>query len=318
MPNITQRIFYIVNYVFQYLYVIVIIIAMDELSEGQCEKLDKILNMFGDEDQLDADKVLAIEPNDRKASALLDLLVKKGFIIRVGETEERNLPLIINLEPAAYLFIENGGFMAIFKKRQTETATIVNIHNNGHNNVINTGNHSSVAAEFSKKVDADKTELGPHLEAELIYLDSGRRNTAYSTKNPIETDENGQSYYNLGFAIKPIIHWRLKWNYWLTVHNNSSYPAYNVKIDFISGQQFTNLTKLDKINNLQPGGNFRLDARYESYIESTSVEADEILSPRIPKALNGLCLQITYLDERRKNHITIITIDGQEVINIKK
>ena len=52
---------------------------MDELSEGQCEKLDKILNMFGDEDQLDADKVLAIEPNDRKASALLDLLVKKGL-----------------------------------------------------------------------------------------------------------------------------------------------------------------------------------------------------------------------------------------------
>lgn len=291
---------------------------MNELSESQSEKLDQILNIFGNDDQIDADKVLAIEPNDRKASALLDVLVKKGFIVRVGETIERNLPLIINLEPAAELFIERGGFMASFKKQQIGTAKIVNIHNNGHNNVINTGNHSSITAESRKTVDLEKIELGPYLEAELIYQDSGRRNDGYSTKNLLETDENGQSYYNLGFAIKPIIHWRLDWNYSLIIHNNSSYPAYNIKVDFTSEQQFTNLKKPDKINNLQPGSNLRLDARYESYIESTHVEADKLLRPRIPKVLNGLCLQITYLDERRRQHITLLTIEDQEIINIKK
>lgn len=291
---------------------------MNDLSESQCEKLDQILNMFGDEDHLDADKVLTIEPNDRKASALLDVLVRKGFIVRVGETIGRNLPLIVNIEPAAELFIENGGFMTDLKKRQTGAATVVNIHNNGHNNVINTGNHSTIAAEYKHAIDKDKAEPGPYLEADLRYHDSGRHSDGYSTKNPLEIDENGQQYYNVGYAVKPIIHWNLDWNYLLIIHNNSSYPAYNIKVDFLSDQQFTKLKKPDKINNLQPGDNLKLEAGYECRIESTHVEADELLRPRIPKALNGLCLQITYLDEGRRQHVTLVNIEDQEIVNVKK
>ncbi|NCD71842.1 hypothetical protein [Mucilaginibacter agri] len=299
---------------------------MNDLSENQCQQLDQILNMFGNNDHLDADKILTIEPSDRKASALLDVLVKKGFITRVGETIDRHLPLIIHLEPSTELFLENGGFMANFKKQQTytNTPTIVNIHNNGHNNVINTGDHSSIAAEFKKMAYADKmgndaeiSNLGPYLEADLRYHRKGRSNNGYSAKNSLEIDETGRPFYNIGFAIKPIIHWCLDWKYLLIIHNNSTYPAYNIKLDFISQQQFSKLEQPDKINNLQPGGNLPLNAEYECHIESTHVEADEILYPKIPRALNGLCLQISYLDERRKQHITFSTIADQEIVNIK-
>ena len=301
---------------------------MNELSESQCDKLDQILNMFGMEEHIDADKVLSVEPNERKANALLDFLVKKGFIIRIGEAIGRTLPLIINIEPAAELFIDNGGFMANFKNKRVTIVgepTIVNIHNSGNNNVINTGSNSSITAQLKPTTDTKvmsntlaTADPSPYLESDLQFHGSGRTNEGYSHKNPIEIDEEGQGVHVIGFANKPIIFWLLDWSYLLTIHNNSSYPAYNVNVDVISVQQFSRLTKPNKINNLQPGCQLQLEAEFKCRLESTHVEADELLRPRIPTALNGLCLQITYLDEMRRQHVTIVTIEDQEVNNVKK
>jgi hypothetical protein len=294
---------------------------MDDLNESQCEKLDQILSLFGDKDSLEADKVLTVESNERKANALIDMLVRRRFVSRVGEAIGRVLPLILNLNPNAELFIDNGGFLAEFKKQQIRYSvepTVINIHTNGHGNTINTGNHASLTTQSTVTSKEGDPEPGPYLEADLRYNSSGRSNDGYSDKNPIEIDEQGNAAYVVGLGSKPVIHWRLDWQYTLFIHNNSSYPAFNIKIEQISEQKFSSLSKLPKINNLQPMANLELDAEFEEYMESTHVEADLKLRPRIPETLNGLCLQLTYLDEKRKPHVTLVTIEDQEIVSTKK
>ena len=298
---------------------------MNDLNESQCGKLDQILRLFSEEDSIEADKILAIEPNQRKANALVDILARRQFVTRVGEAIGRELPIILNLNPIADIFIENGGFSSEFKKQQLlfgGKSTVINIHTTGHGNTINTGDNAAIAAEVrvnqSEKQKEGDPEPGPYLEADLRYNNSGRSNEGYSDKNPIEIDEQGNAAYIVGFASKPIIHWRLDWEYTLFIHNNSSYPAFNIKVEQVTGQKFTTLSKLPKINNLQPMANLELAAEFEDYMESTNVEADLELKPRIPAALNGLCLQLTYLDEKRIEHITLVTIEGQEIISTKK
>ena len=91
-----------------------------------------------------------------------------------------------------------------------------------------------------------------------------------------------------------------------------------LKVEQVTDQKFTNLSKLPKINNLQPMANLELAAEFVDYMESTNVEADLKLKPRIPAALNGLGLQLTYLDEKRQEHVTLVTIEDQEIISTKK
>ena len=285
---------------------------MNDLTENQSNKLDQILKLFGNEESLDADKVLEIEPNDRMASALLDILVTKGLIVRVGEAIGRNLPIIINIEPKAELFKENGGFTAQFHQKRA-TSSVVNIYTDGNHNVINAGNDNTLAVGKH----TEHNEQIPFIEADLKHQSSGRRNHGYSDKNPTEIVD-GQPVYVVGFGNNPIVYWQLDWQLLLVLHNNSSYPAYNVKIEMISEQKFTRLGKLERINNLQPGSNFELEAQYESRIESTHVEADALLEHKIPEALNGLTLQVTYRDEKHRQHITLVTIEDGEVVSIKK
>ena len=68
------------------------------------------------------------------------------------------------------------------------------------------------------------------LEAELIINGSSRANEAYSDQNPVFF-ENG-SYVRV-LANPPIVHWHIEWRYKLTIHNNSSYPAFNVSVNSI-------------------------------------------------------------------------------------
>jgi hypothetical protein len=158
---------------------------------------------------------------------------------------------------------------------------------------------------------------GPYLEVDLRYNSSGRTNLGYSNKNPVENDERGNPVMVINFGMKPIIHWKLDWEYTLFIYNNSSYPAFNINVEPDSENQFLRLTELPKINNLQPMGKLELSAEYEDFIESSHEKPDEILKNRVPDALNNLRLKISYLDESRNEHITIVTIKGQELINEK-
>lgn len=155
----------------------------------------------------------------------------------------------------------------------------------------------------------------PFLEVDLFWNGSMRSPRGYSDKNPTEIDENGQLVTIIGAGRKPIIYWELTWKLGLEIHNNSSHPAYNIKIESIGDVHFTKLSQLRPINNLPPFKSFEIKASYQQYIESIHTVADEILSYKIPQNLEGLKLQITYLDEDRNPHISFVKILDNRVIN---
>lgn len=158
----------------------------------------------------------------------------------------------------------------------------------------------------------------PFLEADLIWDGGLRSPNGYSDKNPTEMDEHGRTVTIIGGnGLKPIIYWELSWKFVLEIHNNSSYPAINVKIESIGQTHFTKLDKLPKINNIQPFTSIALNAEDKQFIEDTHVEADRILSFSIPEKLEGLTLKISYLDEDRNPHSTTVKIENNSVVNIK-
>ena len=52
-------------------------------------------------------------------------------------------------------------------------------------------------------------------------------------------------------------------------------------------------------------------------MESTGKEADQVLAKHIPDQLGQITLKISYYDDDRKEHTTIVTFHGNEVINKK-
>ncbi|MDP9080465.1 MAG: hypothetical protein M3O71_23830 [Bacteroidota bacterium] len=121
---------------------------MTTLNDSQASKLDLILNAFGKTDHIESDKVLLIEPSERKANALIDILKQRGFINRIGDTEENLLPIIITLNSSADVFLESGGFQGELKRinlqHQGTIGTQINIHSTGYGNLINTGNNNNI------------------------------------------------------------------------------------------------------------------------------------------------------------------------------
>lgn len=121
---------------------------MNTLNESQAYKLDLILNAFGENDCLESDKILSIESSERKANALIDILKQRGFINRIGETEQNLLPIFITLNSSADIFLENGGFQEGLKRasrqHQGNIGTQINIHSTGQGNLINTGHNNNI------------------------------------------------------------------------------------------------------------------------------------------------------------------------------
>lgn len=185
--------------------------------------------------------------------------------------------------------------------------------------------HANIHWEGSL-IDADITALAnviteaeqvkPVLEVELIPTGSQRRNGGYSDKNPIETDELGRTFTLLGGQNKPIIHWDLTWEMQLIIHNQSSHPAFNLKIQQIDDKWFDVLDKLPKINNLAPLNIITLEAEFYDYIESVHTDADILLRNRIPKALEGLSFKITYQNEQKLAFEKIFRLENSILIEI--
>jgi len=173
----------------------------------------------------------------------------------------------------------------------------------------------SAENEMLNKILGDQHEgVIPFLEADLIRSFWGRSNRGYSYKNPIEEHE-GMMVMVPG--NEPIIFWNMHWLYSLTIHNNSSTPAYNISIKDAGETNFTFLTELNNVNNLPPYQSLDLEARYEHMIESTYKEADKILEEKIPGILNGLRLEISYHDDRRNLHTTYVRILDGKIYNQK-
>lgn len=86
----------------------------------------------------------------------------------------------------------------------------------------------------------------------------------------------------------------------LRIHNQSSYPAFNIKIVNLDEKWFSSIDSLSDIKNLVPLNILSLDAEYRSHIESVFTGADDLLKSRIPEALDGLIIKVTYENEQKK------------------
>lgn len=86
-----------------------------KLNRIDCEMLDTLLEAFGSTGSLSREQVLKIFDGDETiASSLVKVLADNGFVMEVGHVEEQDLPLLINRESTAVLFLKNGGFTGAY------------------------------------------------------------------------------------------------------------------------------------------------------------------------------------------------------------
>jgi len=138
---------------------------MNYLTEEQCQQLNRILEAFDSNNALDGEDVLKIEPNERKANGLIDILRRKGFVKTV-DAEEQDLPIFMLLNSSAVPFLDSGGFVSEYKrelsKRETSASTQINIHSVGNSGIINTGHGNTIDNNFGLykgNIDSLKEEL---------------------------------------------------------------------------------------------------------------------------------------------------------------
>ncbi len=154
----------------------------------------------------------------------------------------------------------------------------------------------------------------PFLEVDLIYTHGGRWNRGYSDKNPSKIEDGLRIYESID---KPIIHWALDWNYKFVIYNNSMCPAYNLRIQSVGEFNFTEIDSLPKVNNIPPLKYIDLSATFEDGIESSHLEADEMLNSTIPSKVEKMVLHLIYYDDKRNEHITEIVFKDGEIENRK-
>ena len=135
----------------------------------------------------------------------------------------------------------------------------------------------------------------PILEADLMWNNSMRSNKGYN-----------QNLVDL---------WEVKWRFALTVHNNSSFPAYNVQIESDPKFPFFTFNELRKVNNLSAFANINLEVSVCVDFEGDYTEVEALTSKRIPDILNGMRLKVFYKDESRNEHEVLVIIQDGEVIN---
>lgn len=164
------------------------------------------------------------------------------------------------------------------------------------------------------KLDAEKPkQQNPYIEADLIWSSGLRANRGYSPRN---REKFGGNVIPAGGKL--IIFWELNWRFSFVLHNNSSFPAYNIRIEETSDVKFSHLTNLPKVNNLPPFANIDLEAKCSQLIESEHTKADALMKEKIPHIIEGLELTISYEDENRNTHVTLVCIQNQELINEKQ
>lgn len=154
----------------------------------------------------------------------------------------------------------------------------------------------------------------PILEIDFTGASRGRASRNPSYKNPIKAHDQGFSYVEMN--DQTIFHWVLHWRYQLVILNNSSYPAFNVKIDNLNHVPFDTFEQLPKINNIPALDKRELKVRYIDGFEGTSREAEEVQKGRYPASFDDrLLLKLTYYNEERKMFTTIVEFKMGKLFN---
>jgi len=166
---------------------------------------------------------------------------------------------------------------------------------------------------LGKFEDRQSEIKNPFIEADLLWSHGGRFNRGFSEKN---IEEFGGNVIPCG--KHPIKFWDLVWNFSFVLHNNSRYPVFNLKLEPQGTTRFSYMSDLHKINNIPPYSNIDLDTKFTDFLEGTSIKADEIIKSKIPEKLNGLQIKMTYEDEDRKEHNSMIEIMNGEIYTIRE
>lgn len=168
----------------------------------------------------------------------------------------------------------------------------------------------------SNYVNNIPTNSIPYLEADLIFSTGLVAPRGNSPKNKVEIDKNGIRYIA---NDPPIKFWEHSWNFLILIHNNSSFPAYNVRIKQKGETWFKTITKIPTVNNIRPFNNLELKSSYSFLTEETGIEAKKRRRANIPEELIGLEMDIEYFDEARNLHCTSFKIlEGGTFENNKK
>ena len=155
----------------------------------------------------------------------------------------------------------------------------------------------------------------PNLDIDLIWQMGGRSPNGYSPKNTYEyiKEEN----VRILKTYPPIIFWRINWSFKLVIYNNSTIPIFNLKIHEQDGVKFDYLTLPHRKNILPSLQNIDLEAKSYQQLESSHVEADKLMSQKVPLHLEGLILKLTYSDEKDVLYNNSFQIVNSEFVKIK-
>jgi hypothetical protein len=85
---------------------------MIELNEYECEMLDAVLEAFGIPDSLTRLQLLTLfDQDEATAFALIQLLIREGFVAETGKHGAYDLPEKLVLKPKGDKFLKAGGFV---------------------------------------------------------------------------------------------------------------------------------------------------------------------------------------------------------------
>ncbi|WP_139112877.1 hypothetical protein [Mucilaginibacter sp. PPCGB 2223] len=104
------------------------------------------------------------------------------------------------------------------------------------------------------------------------------------------------------------------WNYIISIRNNSSKTAYNLKIESIYKTKIDHLEQLNNILSLKEAESIDLSYIIRKEVTLNSREADEFRQP-FPPFLDKIVIILSYTNEARKKFYTRFVMDANSKQN---
>lgn len=98
---------------------------MTELNEYECELLDAVLEAFGIPDSLTRTQLMQLfDQDEATAFAMVQILLREGFIAESGKHGDYELPDKLILKPKGEKFLKQGGFTKRYKAEQEKPVEV--------------------------------------------------------------------------------------------------------------------------------------------------------------------------------------------------
>jgi hypothetical protein len=152
--------------------------------------------------------------------------------------------------------------------------------------------------------------INPQLEAEIRSYGGGQTNEGFNIY------ETNKKYGNIPISpLSAIINFSQHWHYQLVIFNNSSLPAYNIKIE--NNSPLTYIEKISKVNNLAPLDSIKMEIKLDKSFIGTGKESSEIIKAFVPQDLIGSTFNIIYQNENKDELVTTFVFeeDGIQIID---